>query len=41
MYYIDADAILILEVFAKKSQKTPKQVIKMCKKRLARYCQIS
>ena len=37
IYYIDDDAIVILEVFAKKSQKTPKEVIDRCKKRLIRY----
>lgn len=37
MYYIDTDAIVILEVFAKKTQQTPKEVIDSCKKRLARY----
>jgi phage-related protein len=37
MYYIDTDAIVILEVFAKKAQQTPKEVIDNCKKRLARY----
>lgn len=39
VYYIDDDAIIILEVFAKKSQKTPQEVIDVCKKRLARYKQ--
>jgi phage-related protein len=37
IYFIDKDAILILEIFAKKTQKTPQDVIDMCKKRLARY----
>jgi phage-related protein len=37
MYRIDADAIVILEVFAKKSQSTPKGVIETCKSRLKRY----
>src|SRR5699024_541768 len=37
VYYIDEDAIVILEVFAKKSQKTPQKVIDTCKQRLARY----
>jgi phage-related protein len=31
MYRIDDDAILILEVFSKKSQATPKTVIDICK----------
>lgn len=37
VYYIDEDAIVILEVFPKKSQKTPQKVIDVCKQRLARY----
>ena len=38
-YRIDDDAILILEVFSKKTQKTPKSVIDICKKRLSKYDQ--
>jgi phage-related protein len=37
VYCIDEDAIVILEVFPKKSQKTPQKVINVCKQRLARY----
>lgn len=37
MYRIDVDAIVILEVFAKKTQKTPKAVIELCQKRLKEY----
>lgn len=37
VYYIDEDAIVILDVFAKKSQKTPKEVTEICQKRLVRY----
>lgn len=37
MYRIDDDAILILEVFSKKTQTTPKSVIDICKKRLNKY----
>jgi len=39
IYFIDDDAIVILEVFAKKTQHTPQKVIDVCKKRLARYQQ--
>ena len=39
MYRIDDDAILILEVFSKKSQATPKAIIDICKKRLSQYDQ--
>ena len=37
MYRIDADAILILEVYAKKTQKIPDEVIQRCQERLKRY----
>ncbi|MCG8365414.1 MAG: type II toxin-antitoxin system RelE/ParE family toxin [Pseudanabaenales cyanobacterium] len=37
IYRIDDDAILILEVFNKKSQATPKPVIDICKKRLSKF----
>ena len=39
IYYIDEDTIVILEVFAKKTQKTPQEVIDTSKKRLSRYKQ--
>ncbi len=34
---IDDDAIVIADVFAKKTQQTPKRVIDTCKQRLADY----
>jgi phage-related protein len=37
VYRIDEDTILILEVFEKKTQQTPKSVVDTCKRRLARY----
>ena len=37
VYRIDSDAILILEVFNKKTQKMPKQIIDNCQQRLKRY----
>ncbi len=37
MYRIDEDAILILHVFSKKSDQTPKSVIEACKEILRRY----
>ena len=37
VYHIDSDAIVILEVFEKKSRKTPKHVLDTCKRRLRRY----
>jgi phage-related protein len=37
MYRIDSDAVLILEVYAKKTRKIPDEVIKRCQQRLKRY----
>ena len=37
IYRIDKDAIVIAEVFAKKTQKTPRSVIDTCKKRYMVY----
>lgn len=37
IYRLDDDAVVILEVFEKKSQKTPKSVIAICRKRLIHY----
>jgi len=37
VYRVDSDAIVILEVFAKKTQTTPRQVIETCKRRLNQY----
>jgi phage-related protein len=37
VYRVDSDAIIILEVFAKKSNETPAQAIQTCRQRLARY----
>jgi phage-related protein len=37
IYRIDADAIIILEVFEKRSQKTPQKVIEKCKRRIRFY----
>lgn len=37
MYRIDEDAIVILDVFCKKTPRTPEGVIKLCKQRLKRY----
>jgi len=37
IYRLDADAIVILEVFRKKSAATPRQVIVECKRRLRLY----
>ena len=37
VYRVDRDAIVILDVFSKKTQATPKQTIKTCQDRLRRY----
>jgi phage-related protein len=37
VYRIDSDAIVILEVFDKKTNKTPKQVVDSCKQRIKNY----
>ncbi len=36
-FIVALDAIAILDVFSKKTQATPVQVIEICKKRLASY----
>jgi phage-related protein len=40
MYRIDADAIVIVDIFEKRTQTTPAQTISQCKKRLSAYDQI-
>ena len=37
IYRTDSDAVLILDVFAKKTAKTPKRVIDTCRQRLQEY----
>ena len=37
VYRVDNDAIVILEVFSKKTNSTPKQVIETCKRRIKSY----
>jgi len=37
IYRIDRDAVVIADVFEKKTQKTPKRVIDACKRRLRDY----
>jgi phage-related protein len=37
VYRIDEDAIVILDVFEKKSQKTPKRVIDNCRRRIRQF----
>lgn len=40
IYRIDDDAIVIVDVFAKKTNKTPLLVIEQCQKRLSLYDQL-
>lgn len=37
VYRVEPDAIVILEVFSKKTRKTPNAVIEACKRRLREY----
>ncbi len=37
IYRVDSDAIVIFEVFSKKTQQTPKRVIEVCKSRIKQY----
>ncbi len=37
MHRVDSDAIVILEVYAKKTRKIPDEVMKRCRDRLKRY----
>lgn len=41
IYHVSHDAIVILEVFKKKTQTTPNEVIDVCKKRLQSYLEIT
>jgi len=41
MYFIDSDAIVILDVFAKTSTNTPMNVIDICRNRLKFYKMVS
>ena len=37
VYRLDSDAVVVVEVFSKKSRATPHEVIDRCRKRLAQY----
>ena len=41
VYRTDADAIVIGEVFAKKTKGTPKKVIDVCKRRFKKYDEVT
>jgi phage-related protein len=40
IYRIETDALVILEVFSKKTQTTPKSVLERCRVRLAHYLKV-
>lgn len=37
IYRLDTDAVIMLEVFSKKTQATPKRVLDACKRRIKTY----
>jgi phage-related protein len=37
VYRLDANAVIIAEVFSKKTQQTPKRVVETCQRRLRAY----
>jgi len=41
VYRLDPDAVVILDVFSKKSQQTPAAVITACQRRLKEYDRLS
>ena len=41
VYRADTDAVIIVEVFAKKTRATPKDVIDACRRRLKSYDEIT
>lgn len=40
IYHLSGDAVILLGVFAKKSNRTPKRTIQACRRRLADYLSI-
>ena len=40
-YYVARDAVVILDVFSKKTETTPRGVLEMCQKRLAAYRRVT
>lgn len=37
VYSLEPDAVVILEVFSKKTQRTPAEILETCRRRLERY----
>jgi phage-related protein len=40
VYFLDSEAVVILEVFAKTTQQTPQHIIRTCQQRLNHYLSI-
>ena len=40
IYHVASDALVILDVFSKKTQSTPLQTLEVCRKRLAAYLRV-
>lgn len=41
IYRVDQDAIVVVSVFAKKTRQTPREIVAVCRKRLAAYDEAS
>ena len=41
IYRVDVDAVVILDMFLKKTQQTPQSIIEICKRRLREYDRLS
>ena len=41
IYRTDADAVVILEVFSKKTQQTPPRIVAVCRSRIRRYDKVT
>ena len=41
IYRVDPDAVIVVEVFAKKTPATPPQVIEVCQRRLRQYDEVA
>lgn len=41
MYRLDVDAVIVLEIFQKKTRQTPNNIIQKCRKRLQTYIELT
>ena len=41
VYFVARDAVVILDVFSKKTETTPKTVVNVCRQRLASYRRVT